>query len=789
MNPDGSNIVRLTNNQLNTVSIFTNDGGGGFIQASTVSVGDNSETLIGCDIDGDGDLDLAVAYFSSSTTSISILKNGPVELLDTTKIAFQSNRDGNYEIYVMDSDGTNQTNLTNNPATDGNPYWSPDGSQIVFVSQRDCGGGRGDIYKMNSDGTNVVRLTTTGYEGDCVWSPNGSTIAFRSIRGGGAGEIYVMNTDGTSQVNITNNPSEDGHPSWSPDGNKIVFASWRDGNAEIYTMNPDGSNIVRLTNNPSNDGKPTYSPDVTKIAFRSNRSGNYQIYAMNADGSNVVRLTNNSAYEDYPTWSPDGSKIAFFSNRDGNYEIYVMDADATNRVRLTSNTAEDSSPSWSPFARMEEKITLAIDTLVSIPGDTIMVPINVRFPLDSMYSSAEITFSGYHGLLDFVEIVADSSLIGRAGWTVVVNETDSTLLTAAAGAHDISGEGVLFWLRFALPDTASGFIPLNIESALFNEGSTPVNISSGGIQVIGVVAGDVSLDGEVHAFDASLILKYLVGIRVLNHQQRINANVSQDTTISALDAFLILQFVVGLIDTLPYDTTNGLLLASGDIGMDDGEIQAGQPVEVPMSLSSAENILSFGGLITFDPEHLSFDNVVFSPLLIDFSIETNVETGVIKFSGANSIPNDQEGLFATLQFTVSDTFNATETVVALEKLQWNEEPEIRNVASATLSRITDVDDDQLDIPREFALQQNYPNPFNPSTVIRYALPKEADVTLTVYNTLGQRVALLVNQHQEAGYYEVVFDNPGLASGVYFYRLHAARSKESFVETKKLLLLR
>ena len=93
------------------------------------------------------------------------------------------------------------------------------------------------------------------------------------------------------------------------------------------------------------------------------------------------------------------------------------------------------------------------------------------------------------------------------------------------------------------------------------------------------------------------------------------------------------------------------------------------------------------------------------------------------------------------------------------------------------------------LPTVYELSQNFPNTFNPSTVIKYGLPHTSSVMLEVYNTLGQRVALLVNEHQEAGNHEVVFQNPGLASGVYFYRLHAVSSKESFVQTKKLLLLK
>jgi hypothetical protein len=678
----------------------------------------------------------------------------------------------------MNPDGTNKTRLTSNSADNSGPAWSSDGREICFVSNRD---GNDEIYMMNSDGTNQTRLT---YNNASDWSPSISPDGTKIAVATGNGEIYVMNADGTNPVNLTNHPAHDGEPSYSPDGTKIAFSSWRSGSGQVWVMNADGTNPTLLQSTPTWAGTPRWSPDGSKISY----SARGAIYVIDADGTNQTQLLNVGCCISPVVggWSPDGTKMVMMTDRfDGNYEIYVMNADGTNLIRVTNNTADDRSPSWSPFPRMQEKISLAIDTLVSMPGDTIMVPINVRFPLDSMYSSFEITLSGYHGLLDFVEVVADSSLIGRAGWTVVVNETDSTLITAAAGAHDISGEGVLFWLRFALPDTASGFIPLNIESAMFNESRTPVNIRHGGIQIIGYVAGDVSLDGEVHAFDASLILKYLVGTIVLNHQQLINANVSQDTTISALDASLILQFVVGLIDTLPYDTTNGLLLASGDIGMDDGEIQAGQLVEVPLNLSSTENILSFSGLITFDPEHLSFDNVVFSSLLIDFSIETNVEAGEIKFSGASSIPNDQEGLFATLRFTVSDTFNSTETVVAVATIRWNEEPEVGNVASATLSRITDVDENQLGIPRDFALDQNYPNPFNPTTTIQFALPTESHVKLEVYNVLGERVASLVDETMQAGYYFERFNSTGISSGLYFYRVQAG----DFVDTKKLLLLK
>jgi Tol biopolymer transport system component len=258
------------------------------------------------------------------------------------KIAFNSNRDGNYEIYVMNADGSDLTRVTDHPAADMSPAWSPNGQQIAFESERDS---NWEVYIMNADGSNLRRLTDHPAIDWCPsWSSDGQHIAFVSFRDGNQ-EIYVMNADGSGLARLTNHPAMDRNPNWSPDGKQIAFDSSRDGNCcEIYVMNADGSGLARLT-----DGVlPAWSPDGRQIAFTSNRSGNEEIYLMNTDGSGLIRLTDHPANDFDGTWSPNGKQIAFQAKRDrDNMDIYIINADGSGLTRLTNHPAYDGSPAWS----------------------------------------------------------------------------------------------------------------------------------------------------------------------------------------------------------------------------------------------------------------------------------------------------------------------------------------------------------------------------------------------------------------------------------------------------------
>ena len=266
---------------------------------------------------------------------------------DGSRIAFVSDRDGSVDIYAMKADGTGVTRLTRDAAWDLFPAWSPDGSRIALSSDRD---GNPEIYVMNADGTGMMRLTRGSPEGESgqpTWSPDGSGIAFASERDGNF-DIYVMNADGTGVTRLTRDAGWDYFPAWSPDGSRIAFVSDRDDGfyEQIHVMNADGTGVTRLTSvSPWFDGSPAWSPDGSRIAFDSDRDGDFDIYVMNADGTGVTRLTRHSADDGLPSWSPDGSRIAFASNRDGNVEIYAMNSDGTGVTRLTTTSAQGDAAS------------------------------------------------------------------------------------------------------------------------------------------------------------------------------------------------------------------------------------------------------------------------------------------------------------------------------------------------------------------------------------------------------------------------------------------------------------
>ena len=286
---------------------------------------------------------------ATNTIPAPTATQNPLPVTGEELILFESNREGDPELYLFNTADSSTTRLTNSPGVDTHPVWSPDGSQVVFTSGRD---GNNEVYVMNADGSGLVNLTNNAADDIFpAWSPNGEQIVFATNRDGNY-EIYVMDADGDAPTNLSNNGANDTQPFWyrnaallsSTEG--ILFTTDRDGNNEVYIMGVNGASPVNLTNNPASDALPAASQDGDRIIFVTDRDGNSEIYVMAANGDDPTNLTNNPANDTFPVWSPDGSWIGFATDRDGNPEIYVMRADGSQQTNLSRSPASDLYPSW-----------------------------------------------------------------------------------------------------------------------------------------------------------------------------------------------------------------------------------------------------------------------------------------------------------------------------------------------------------------------------------------------------------------------------------------------------------
>ncbi len=310
------------------------------------------------------------------------------------RIVFMSDRDDNWEIYMVDRDGSNLVNLTNSPGNDGLPLHAPGKNQLVFASDRDES--QLDLFLMDlEEGTaRNFTQTPTANELPITWSPTSEHLVFATDQSGST-EIVLTSITGEASINLSQRDGAQNFDDWSPQTDRFILTISLDQSVALVTtdlagdapqaltdgsypaaggrwspnsqaiafmaMLPEMSGIdilvldltsgetTNLTQSSSNERFPRWSPDGSKIAFLSDRDGNPEIYVIDANGSNLTNLTNNPANESAQgdfAWSPDGNQILFHSDRDGNVEVYLMDADGSNQTNLSNAPGLDYYAIW-----------------------------------------------------------------------------------------------------------------------------------------------------------------------------------------------------------------------------------------------------------------------------------------------------------------------------------------------------------------------------------------------------------------------------------------------------------
>lgn len=263
-------------------------------------------------------------------------------------IVFDSDRDGNSEIYLTNPLGDILRRLTKNPASDQYPRLSPDKKWVVFMSDRD---GNMEIYIMDILGNNQRRLTShPALDQQPSWEPSGQRIVFCSARAGG-GNLYTIKPDGTDLEQLTHyQRSWCGTPLYSPDGGRIAITyrsrprhRWRAAVLEMGDMS-----LWKISRSALGNCRPAWSPDGKQIAFVKHESKpNTDIWLYNLGSKEFKRLTNHPASDYNPSFSPDGRRIVFQSRRDSDRnQLYILNLKTGRISRLTYNNGNDGSPDW-----------------------------------------------------------------------------------------------------------------------------------------------------------------------------------------------------------------------------------------------------------------------------------------------------------------------------------------------------------------------------------------------------------------------------------------------------------
>ncbi len=346
------------------------------------------------------------------------------------KIAFSRQESSNdWDIWIMDKNGANQSRIHNSTSNDNDAHFRSDGRKIVFSRFTTGTPPTSDIYLINPDGSGLSNLTADVMLecGRPKWSWDGNKIVFKAVAGPDNGDIYVMNSDGTQKTAIVTGSNNDEWPSYSPDGQYIVFqryiGSISNRKSKIIRYKISDGTITELTDGNYLDEMPFYSPDGNYLIFKRGTT-NPEIYRLRIDDLTLENLTNNSLMDDAPAYSYDGTKITWIQASSGlnTAEIWIMNSDGSGKSQLTSNSVADFNPTFSP-------------TLLAPSAPVLLSPANAS---TDILDSQTFTWSSSTGATSYqIQISTDS--------TFTSTFKDTTQTTTSYTAHGLSYSMTYYW--------------------------------------------------------------------------------------------------------------------------------------------------------------------------------------------------------------------------------------------------------------------------------------------------------------------------------------------------------
>ncbi|MFQ5769915.1 MAG: FlgD immunoglobulin-like domain containing protein, partial [bacterium] len=651
---------------------------------------------------------------------------------DGSQLVFASNRGSSYGLWMMDADGTGLHQLVDDQTLDeAKPHWV--GNRIVFNGTK---GNESHIYIINNDGTGLRRVSHVNNVNAPKLSPDALKIAFDS-----AGEFdytgwhqpWVVNVDGTGLTHLRNS----GHGMWvvwAHDANHIAYAlgSNHDQPHDIYVIEANGSNETTIAANLLYNTQLAYSPNGNKVVYLSGTTSDRNISVMNWDGSGKTQLTSDPSDEYFAAslyyvideiWSPDNSKIVFTSEKNGNADIFTIGVDGSDLTQWTTHTAEDFEAVWSPNG---SKIAFVSNR----NGNNDIWIINL------MEKIAAVSYKG--------KAVTAWDGNGNPTWTYTANSSISEAIIAdlnGDGSYEVlagtradgsdmgviyalHGDGTIYWsFKTGAKGTESPYWP---DDHYVVSKIVVANVDNDRKQEV------VSISGHDYYYPTRLcVLDALTGVLEGEYW---NPGICGDLVITDLEGDGSIEILVGGGNNDHGNDPSGFCLDGSNV---HGEAPPDYGDFPPGTQKWYTYLPHFGATATY-------------PYVGQLSIVDLDDDGIFEIEAKRK---KSDGSYTC--YLNKDGFLEVPPITGIYE---NREKKNEKPLSTT-----------------FFLSQNYPNPFNPHTKINYVVEKSNNVIIRIYNQLGQRIRTLVNETKAAGEYTVVWDGRddygnSVASGTYFYQL-------------------